>query len=170
MDSLDKIWQALKNELSDLPDLDHLTRLVVRLLAAAVIGGAIGYERKQAGKEAGPRTHMLVAVGSALFVLIPQQAGMSLGDLSRVIQGLLAGIGFIGGGAILKSPEKGRIQGLTTAAGIWLVAAVGVAVGLGRIASAALACLIAYLILSVMYRLEKRLDKDADYEKHPLKP
>ena len=127
-------------------------------MVAAVLGGVIGYERKQAGKYVGPRTHMLVAAGSALFVLIPQQAGMPLSDLSRVLQGLVAGIGFIGGGAILKSPEQGRVQGMTSAAGIWMVAAIGVAVGLGRIASAIVAAIFAYVVLSVIYRLEQKLD------------
>jgi putative Mg2+ transporter-C (MgtC) family protein len=164
----ERAWSAFKDEFSDLPDAGQLTRLVLRLLVAAILGGAIGYERKQAGKHVGPRTHMLVAAGSALFVLIPQQAGMAFSDLSRVLQGLLAGIGFIGGGAILKSPDQGRVQGMTSAAGIWMVAAVGVAVGLGRIASAIVAAAFAYLVLSLFYRLEKRMEARAD--NHPLKP
>jgi putative Mg2+ transporter-C (MgtC) family protein len=164
----DRAWAAFKEEFSDLPDGGQLVRLMVRLVVAALLGGLIGYERKQAGKQAGPRTHMLVAAGSALFVLIPQQAGMALSDLSRVLQGLLAGIGFIGGGAILKSPEQGRVQGMTSAAGIWMVAAVGVAVGLGRIASAILSALFAYLVLSFLYRLERKMD--VENGEHPLKP
>ena len=159
---------ALKDEFSDLPDGGQLVRLVLRLTVAALLGGLIGYERKAAGKHVGPRTHMLVASGSALFVLIPQQAGMPLSDLSRVLQGLLAGIGFLGGGAILKSPEQGRVQGMTSAAGIWMVAAIGVAVGLGRIASAIVAALFAYLILSFLYRLERKMD--VENGDHPLKP
>ena len=75
------------------------------------------------GKEAGLRTHMLVALGSAFFVLIPLQAGMSIGDLRRVLQGLIAGIGFLLAGAILKQQAQGQIHGLTTAAGLWLTAA-----------------------------------------------
>jgi putative Mg2+ transporter-C (MgtC) family protein len=150
-------WSALGDEFSDLPDGGQITRLVLRLVVAAALGGFIGYERKQAGKDYGPRTLMLVAAGSALFVLIPQQAGMPLSDLSRVMQGLLAGIGFIGGGAILKSPEQGRVQGMTSAAGIWMVAAIGVAVGLGRMASAIVAALFAYLVLSLFYRLEQKM-------------
>jgi putative Mg2+ transporter-C (MgtC) family protein len=163
MDSwLNNAWSALKDEFSDLPDGGQLTRLLLRLLVAALLGGLIGFERKQAGKDAGPRTHMLVGAGSALFVLIPQQAGMPLADLSRVLQGLVAGIGFIGGGAILKSPEQGRVHGITSAAGIWMVAAIGVAVGLGRIASALVAAGLTYLILSVIYRLERRLELRSD--------
>jgi putative Mg2+ transporter-C (MgtC) family protein len=158
----DEAWSALKAEFSDLPDGGHMTRLLVRLVVAALLGGIIGYERKQAGKDAGPRTHMLVAAGSALFVLIPQQAGMPLEDLSRVLQGLVAGIGFIGGGAILKSPEQGRVQGITSAAGMWMVAAIGVAVGLGRIASAIIAAALTYVILSLLYRLERKIEPGKD--------
>jgi putative Mg2+ transporter-C (MgtC) family protein len=154
-------WSAFKDEFSDLPDGGQLTRLVVRLVVAALLGGVIGYERKQAGKDAGLRTHMLVACGSALFILVPQQAGMALGDLGRVLQGLVAGIGFIGAGAIIKSPEQGRVQGITSAAGVWMVAAIGVAVGLGRIASAAVAAAFTYAILSLIYRLEKRIEDKA---------
>ena len=164
----DRALSALKDEFSDLPDGGQLVRLVLRLVVAALLGGLIGYERKAAGKHVGPRTHMLVAAGSALFVLIPQQAGMPLSDLSRVLQGLLAGIGFLGGGAILKSPDQGRVQGMTSAAGIWMVAAIGVAVGLGRIASAIVAALFAYLILSFLYRLERKMD--VDNGNHPLRP
>ncbi len=85
----------------------------------------IGWERERIGKPAGLRTHMLMSLGSARFVLRAAEAGMAIADLSRVIQGLAAGIGFIGGGAILKLPDEHQIDGLTTAAGIWLTAAVG---------------------------------------------
>jgi putative Mg2+ transporter-C (MgtC) family protein len=164
----EQTWAALKDEFSDLPEGPQLVRLLVRLLVAALLGGLIGYERKQAGKDVGPRTHMLVAAGSALFVVIPQQAGMALPDLSRVLQGLLAGIGFLGGGAILKSPEQGRVSGLTSAAGLWMVAAIGVAVGLGRVASAIVAAGFTYLVLSLLYRLEQRMDSRSG--NHPLQP
>ncbi len=164
----DRAWATLKDEFSDLGEGLPLIRLLVRLVVAALLGGLIGYERKQAGKDVGPRTHMLVAAGSALFVIVPQQAGMPMSDLSRVLQGLLAGIGFIGGGAILKSPEQGRVQGITSAAGLWMVAAVGVAVGLGRTATAIVAALFSYAVLSLMYRLERRMDIGKDH--HPLQP
>src|SRR4051812_37897499 len=132
------VWDALYADFSDLPDAGQVTHVVVRLLLAAALGGLLGWERERAGKAAGRRTHMLVALGATFFVFVPQQAGMSQADLSRVIQGLVAGIGFIGAGAILKEGEGRRVRGLTTAAGIWLTAAVGVAVGLGREASAVL--------------------------------
>lgn len=114
-----------------LPDWAHFERVIIRLVAATLLGAIIGLQRERAGKAAGLRTHMLVAMGSALFVLGGAAAGMSMSDLSRVIQGLATGIGFIGAGAILKLHEKREIEGLTTAAGIWMTAATGVAVGLG---------------------------------------
>src|SRR6266851_1835629 len=80
---------------------------------------------------AGLRTHMLVALGAALFTLIPQEAKMETADISRVIQGIAAGIGFLGAGTILKLGEEHRIQGLTSAASVWLTAAAGTAVGAG---------------------------------------
>src|SRR5262249_58398759 len=105
---------------------------------------------------AGLRTHMLVSVGAALFVLVPQQAGMSTADLSRVIQGVVAGIGFLGAGAILKHGHEGTVQGLTTAAGIWLTAGLGIAAGLGRGLAALLGTALALLILPDPYHLAKR--------------
>ncbi|TLD41077.1 MAG: Mg(2+) transport ATPase protein C [Candidatus Jettenia ecosi] len=83
---------------------------------------------------------MLVALGASLFVLISLEFGMSSSDLSRVIQGLATGIGFIGGGAILKLTKEREITGLTTAAGIWLTAAVGVAVGVGPLVVGGVEC------------------------------
>lgn len=130
------IWQAIFNtvsdEFSDVPDLERITRISVRLLMAAVLGGVLGFEREQKGKSAGMRTHMLVALGAALFVLVPQQAGVTDADLTRVLQGLVAGIGFLGAGTIIKGNADEEVKGLTTAAGIWLTAAVGMASGMGR--------------------------------------
>jgi putative Mg2+ transporter-C (MgtC) family protein len=97
---------------------------------------------------------MLVALGSAFFVLVPLQAGMPLTDLSRVLQGLTAGIGFLVAGTILKQRAPDQIHGLTTAAGLWLTAAVGVAVGMGREASALLGTLLTFIILALLPRVE----------------
>jgi putative Mg2+ transporter-C (MgtC) family protein len=93
---------------------------------------------------------MLVALGSAFFVLIPLQAGMPLADLSRVLQGLLAGIGFLVAGTILKERAPDQIHGLTTAADLWMTAAIGVAVGLGRETSAVLGAVLAFIILALL--------------------
>ncbi|MNT54302.1 putative Mg(2+) transport ATPase [compost metagenome] len=119
---------------------------------AVVLGGLIGYEREAAGKAAGLRTHMLVALGSALFVLVPLQAGVPLADMSRVLQGLIAGIGFLGAGAILKQSDEAHIKGLTTAASIWMVAAIGVAAGLGRETTAVIATVFTLIILQILWR------------------
>jgi putative Mg2+ transporter-C (MgtC) family protein len=141
---------------SGMPDLAESVRVVFRLLVAALLGAVVGYERERTGKSAGLRTHMLVSLSSAIFVLAPLEAGMSTGDLSRVIQGVAAGIGFIGAGAILKLADERVIEGLTTAAGIWLTAALGLAAGMGRFGLAALSALMAWLILALVARVEIR--------------
>lgn len=97
---------------------------------------------------------MLVSVGAALFVLACLEAGMSPNELSRVIQGMATGIGFLGGGAILKLSAEREISGLTTAAGIWLTAGVGVTVGLGHWGLASIGALLTWLILAVLFKLE----------------
>src|SRR5688572_31855301 len=112
---------------SGLPDAQQLTRVVIRMLAAALLGALVGIQRERAGKPAGVRTHMLVSMGGALFVITCLEWGMDSADMSRVIQGLVTGIGFIGGGAILKLARQREVEGLTTAAGLWMTCAVGIA-------------------------------------------
>ena len=90
-------------------------------------------------------------------MLVPQQAGLSAEDLSRVIQGVVAGVGFLGAGAVIKQAESGQVHGLTTAAGIWSTAAIGVAVGLGREATAIVSTVTVVAILSLILRIEKRM-------------
>lgn len=148
-------WNTIQQEFSDLGDAADITRVVLRLLMAIVLGAMLGYERESVGASAGLRTHMLVSLGSALFVLIPLQAGMRIEDLSRVVQGVTAGVGFLGAGAILKSQHDGQITGLTTAAGVWLTAAVGVAAGMGREATAVLSAVFALVILSLLRNKSK---------------
>jgi len=147
------ILETLRSEFSDAPDVEQVTRILTRLLLAALLGGVLGYEREQRGKAAGIRTHMLVAMGAALFVLVPQLGGMASADVSRIIQGLVTGIGFLGAGAIIKHRDEEDVQGLTTAAGIWMTAAIGVACGLGRESTALLSALLALLVLAVLPRL-----------------
>jgi len=144
------IFGTIQKEFSDLGDLSDLTRVCLRLLIAIVLGALLGYERETTGASAGLRTHMLVSLGSALFVLVPLQAGMAIEDLSRVLQGVAAGIGFLGAGAILKLTNEQAVRGLTTAAGIWLTCAVGVAAGMGLEATAVLSTLFALVIFSLM--------------------
>lgn len=138
-----------------LPDAAETVRVVIRLLAALVVGGIIGYQRERAGKAAGLRTHILVAMGTALFVLACAGNGMQQDAISRVVQGLVTGIGFLGAGAILKLEAEKRIRGLTTAAGIWMTAALGVAIGLGELGTAVIGAGFAWIVLAVLIRLEK---------------
>lgn len=149
---MDGVWESLRSvivqEFSDLPDLREVIRVLIRLLMAACLGGVLGFEREQKGKSAGLRTHMLVALGAALFVLIPSQMGIPEGEMTRVLQGLVAGVGFLGAGTIIKVNSEHEVKGLTTAAGIWLTAAIGVAAGLGREMTAILSTLLALAILS----------------------
>src|ERR671916_1158399 len=153
---MDVVWEEL---LSGLPDARRLTHVLIRLLAATVLGAVIGFQRERAGKPAGLRTHMLVTLGTAVFVLACSGVGMGHDALSRVIQGIVTGIGFIGAGSILKLDRERDIQGLTTAAGVWMSAAIGVAVGLGSLGVALLSAVFTLAILSFAKRFERRIDE-----------
>ena len=120
--------------------------IVLRLILAVVLGAIIGFEREQAGKPAGFRTHLLVCAGSAIFTLVSIYGFGEGSDPSRVAAGVVAGIGFLGAGTILRTRE-GLLVGLTTAAGIWAVAAIGLAAGAGMYILAAVAALIMLLVL-----------------------
>jgi putative Mg2+ transporter-C (MgtC) family protein len=145
-----KLADALSQEFAAHDDVGDVVVFTLRLLLAAGLGAILGLERESVGKSAGSRTHMLVAVGSALIVLVPSRLGASDADVSRVIQGLVAGIGFLGAGAIVKGRPGEEIVGLTTAATIWMTAALGMAVALGRDIVAILAAVLAVLILRLM--------------------
>lgn len=153
--TLEEVWSTVREEFTDIGDGASIVRIVVRLMVAVVLGGVLGWERESVGAPAGLRTHMLVSLGSALFVLIPLQAGMKMEDLSRVLQGVTAGIGFLGAGAILKQRARNDVRGLTTAASIWLTAALGVAAGMGREATALLSTVFALVILAILRRWSK---------------
>ncbi|MCP1119096.1 MgtC/SapB family protein [Robbsia andropogonis] len=157
---LHEIGQVIVKEFSDLHDASQWTELLIRLLVAIALSGAIGYERESRQSAAGLRTHMLVGLGAAMFVLIPLQSGMTIVDMSRVLQGLIAGIGFLGAGAIIKIDKDRAIHGLTTAASLWLTAAVGVAAGMGREATAVTSAILALIILSFMRRFKDHADSD----------
>ena len=159
-DVADTVLRAVRAEFSDVADLEQATRLVVRLSLAMLLGFLLGYEREAQGKAAGVRTHMLVAMGAALFVLVAQQAGIAPADNSRVLQGVIAGIGFLGAGTILKGDAEGQVKGLTTAAGIWLTAAIGVAAGLGRESTAILGTLLAVVVLWVIPLVQRAAPTD----------
>jgi len=148
-----EIWSTVQHEFSDIGDTEALTRVCLRLSVALLLGALLGYERESAGAAAGLRTHMLVALGSALFMVIPHQAGMRIEDVSRVLQGVAAGIGFLGAGAILKMRNE-HIKGLTTAAGIWLTAAVGVAAGMGLEGTAVVSAAFGWVVLYLLGRMK----------------
>ena len=155
-----EVLDTITAEFSDVGDVAQLTRIVVRLMLAAVLGFMLGFEREQQGKAAGVRTHMLVAIGSAMFVLIPQQTGIVPADMSRVIQGLVAGVGFLCAGTILKQGrDEQQVQGLTTAAGLWMTAAIGMACGLGRELTAVLSALLALAVLALVPRLVTLIER-----------
>ena len=143
---MDIFWEELT---SGLPNARQLVHVVIKLIAATLLGAAVGFQRERAGKPAGLRTHILVTLGTAVFVLACSGVGMSSDGLSRVIQGIVTGIGFIGAGSILKLDEERDIQGLTTAAGVWMTAAIGVAVGLGSLGVALLSTLFTLIILAL---------------------
>jgi len=116
-----------------------------RLLVAALLAGAIGFERESQLKAAGFRTHMLVGLGSALFTVLSLNAFGHTSDPARVAAQIVTGIGFLGAGAIFK--EGPTVQGLTTAAGLWTVAAIGMAAGAGRLLLAFVATAVVLLVL-----------------------
>jgi putative Mg2+ transporter-C (MgtC) family protein len=140
----------------DTPDLDYVVLIAARLTTAAVLGALLGIERQCEGKPAGTRMHMLVALGAAVFTLTPQQGGgISDADLSRVIQGVAAGVGFLGAGTILKADQGHKVEGLTTAADIWLTAAVGMTVGAGFLWPALVSAFLGLIILDAVHRVER---------------
>ncbi|OGN10212.1 MAG: hypothetical protein A3J46_05920 [Candidatus Yanofskybacteria bacterium RIFCSPHIGHO2_02_FULL_41_11] len=134
--------------------------IIIKVVVAAFLGALIGFEREISKKVAGLRTHALVSLASALFTSISVDAFRSyIGtvgyDPSRIISNIIVGIGFIGAGAILKKNE--RVEGTTTAAGLWAVAAIGVTVGVGLFWEALLVTGIVYAILQSLWIIEKKL-------------
>ena len=160
MSTLQTVLQTVQAEFSDLLDPTQSTRVALRLAVALLLGAVIGYDRERRDSNAGLRTHMLVALGAALFVVVPGEAGMDNEAMSRVLQGIVSGIGFLGAGAVLKDTGEGRIHGLTTAASIWATAAVGIAAGMGREATAVLATVYVMLVLAALRRLSRRIGDD----------
>lgn len=147
--SMDKILQALAAEFA-LPDTTILVAALVRLAVAAVLGGLIGWEREQKGRAAGLKTHILVSIGSALFILAPTLAGIPGAENTRVMQGIVSGIGLLGAGAILRNREGTQVEGLTTAASIWMTAAIGMAAGMGMEVLALLATAFTWLVIAAI--------------------
>jgi putative Mg2+ transporter-C (MgtC) family protein len=133
-----------------------------RLCFAVLIGAIIGLERQLKNKPAGLRTHMLVSLGSSVFTLITIQTGgveLSADSLSRVVQGIAAGVGFLGAGEILRessqSSKSSEIHGLTSAAAIWVSAALGISAGCGLWQLGLMGTILTVIILHIFKRLEK---------------
>ncbi len=129
--------------------------LLLHLVLAVVLGGVIGFERERRGKPAGLRTNVLICIGATLFTELSISLTGSGGDPSRIAAQIVTGVGFLGAGTILHS--RGYVTGLTSAATIWLVAAIGMAIGTGAVLEAAGATFLVVAVLSVLARLERRL-------------
>ena len=157
-----------------IPSAEHMIRISLRLFVALLVGGLVGIQRELTHKPAGLRTHMLLALGTALIIITADEAGMSKSDLSRVVQGLVTGIGFLGGGAILKLTAEHEIHGLTTAAGLWMTAAASAAAALGQLALSVLGVCLGLLVLAAFVKVEKRLghhaSRDAANREPPKDP
>lgn len=163
---MEVLWQELT---AGLDDFGQVERVLLRLISAVLLGAIVGFEREKAGKPAGLRTHILVCLGTAIVVLACTGARMNMDGLSRVIQGIVTGIGFIGAGSILKLDQERDIQGLTTAAGLWMTAAIGIACGLGTLGLALIATVLTLIVLAVVGVLEARAAaalKEAKEKKH----
>jgi putative Mg2+ transporter-C (MgtC) family protein len=149
------LWHELT---AGMADRGHLAIVLIRTITAVILGGIVGIQREKVGKPAGLRTHMLVSLGTAVVVLACSGVGMDMDGLSRVIQGIVTGIGFVGAGTILKLTDQREIEGLTTATGLWMTAAIGVAVGLGALGIAVIATVLTVIVLSLQ-GLEEALNK-----------
>ena len=123
--------------------------MTLRLLLAAVLGGAIGFQREKVGKPAGLRTHMLICIGAALFTVTSIYAFSGNADPSRIAAGVVSGIGFLGAGAIIFRTADGYVAGLTTAATIWVAAGIGVAAGAGLYIASLVTTLITLIVLFI---------------------
>ena len=123
--------------------------LILRLVIAGLMGGIIGLERESRAKEAGIRTHFIVALGSALFMIISQYAFNGRFDAARVAAQVVSGIGFLGGGLIIKS-KSNVITGLTTAAGLWVTGAIGMGAGSGMVGMAGIATLLLLFCMEIL--------------------
>jgi putative Mg2+ transporter-C (MgtC) family protein len=154
--------------------------ILFRLLVAGTLGGLVGYERETTGKRAGLRTHMLVAMGATLFVscneLALEQASRQPAagpdvqvqvQVTGAVQAVATGIGFLGAGTIFIGGRRNRVRGLTTAASIWIISAVGLAVGFDRYLLAIGATLLIFFVLRVLVRLEPPHDAEVSQHEPP---
>lgn len=149
---------------------------IVRLCIAVILGGIIGYERQAQSKSAGLRTHILVCLGSCLCMIISIniamdmyfQYGITNSDPERIAAQVITGIGFLGAGTILANQKERNVKGLTTAASIWTVAAVGLVVGAGYIVTAVAATFLVFIVLTIFIRVDDlvRRHRERQYTFH----
>lgn len=140
------------------------TEIIARLLLAAVLGMVVGFERETSDKPAGIRTHAIVGIGACLFTIIgimmSEMPGATI-DASRISAGIITGIGFLGAGALFRSED--RVVGLTTAAGIWAMGAIGIAAGLGYYFAAVFSTVLVYVVLDsgrLYWKIKKKRKQD----------
>lgn len=138
---------------------------IFKLCLSMLLGALVGYERKRKGQAAGVRTFSLIAMGASLAMIlsiyVPQEyLGLKNGDPGRIAAQVITGIGFLGAGAIIQM--KGSIRGLTTAAGIWMVATIGMAVGVGMYVISVIATALILFILVELERLEQHVSKGSE--------
>ena len=143
---------------------DFTFELIVRLLLSILLAGIVGFEREITGKPAGLRTHALVSMGACLFTISSfyLSPGAQSADMSRIAAGVVTGIGFIGAGSIIAT--RGHIKGITTAASLWLVASIGLTVGMGGYVIAFIASVFSFIILRM-----GSIEKEIEYEKKNIK-
>lgn len=154
---MELLWQELT---LGLESGRQLAQMLIRLVAAVLLGFLVGIQREKVGKPAGARTHMLVSLGTAVVVVACAGMGMQYDAQSRVIQGIVTGIGFIGAGSILKLDKEREIQGLTTAAGLWMTAAIGIACGVGTVGIAIIASVLTVIVLALAGVIEATVEKN----------
>ncbi|MCK9246901.1 MAG: MgtC/SapB family protein [Anaerolineaceae bacterium] len=161
METWDLIISTTANEFIDITNIADNVQITVRLMLAILLGGILGYEREQQGKAAGLRTHILVCSATTMLVLAAGPTEVLEDPISRVVQGILAGVGFLCAGSIIKNNVDNDVQGLTTAASVWFTAAIGVVVGLGQPVLSILSALLAVIVLHLMPLIFER-NKDRD--------
>jgi putative Mg2+ transporter-C (MgtC) family protein len=149
------VQELLNNAFPNFLDGQAFLRITIRLAAAILLGGAVGWERQIEGKSAGVRTHMMVSLGAALFALASLESNADAKELTKVIQGVAAGVGFLGAGAIIKVSSENEPKGLTTAGGIWMTAAIGLAAGAGLLWPAVIGVVMAWLVLGYFHVVER---------------
>lgn len=149
------------------PIVSFLSDIVLPLISAVLLGGIVGWERESGDKPAGLRTHMMVSLGAAVFTLSALRTIVdyqsAAGDPSRIVMGVATGIGFLGAGSIIRT--SGEVHGITTAAGIWVVGAIGACCGAGYYSIAIVAVLLSVIVLSVVRNVEHRAGNSSHQEK-----